>query len=465
MISITSATFSILSSSAVIYFVLRSRTKLSKMYHRIIFFLSFFDVLGSLMIALSTLPMPKDVMYPFDGIKLGNVSSCQCQAFILFSTILLSIWTNASLNVYYLCTIRYKMKEESFKKIAQPLLLLFGIILTFPPLMVLQQLDLLNPSPFNTVCSFGVYPGDCTFRDEVPCLRGNENKAYDSFARLFFLLSMASSFGVIIISMALIVSSVHGEESTGDLPIRTSNDSISEAVCQVDSGLEAPHEPQRDLDGGSLHHVAKSRRVIFHQAIMYICAFFITWIFTVLTFAWEENWALQILKCIFTPLQGFFNALIFFSHKICHIRRSHGHIPFTEALYIVLTAPSEVPEVLLSRIDLVRQNDDNRADIASAISPYSGDAISLQTPSPSIDLSKALSSAGVSYGSKDESFVPMRGYYNVTLDPVEAAARLEGKKIVFFGDDESMEVIKEDEECSMASNMDSNVSYPSTRCS
>ena len=131
----------------------------------------------------------------------------------------------------------------------------------------------------------------------------------------------------------------------------------------------------------------------------------------------------------------------------------------------MLTAPSEVPEVLLSRIDLVRQNDDNRADIASAISPYSGDAISLQTPSPSIDLSKALSSAGVSYGSKDESFVPMRGYYNVTLDPVEAAARLEGKKIVVFGDDESMEVINEDEECSMASNMDSNVSYPSTRCS
>ena len=445
VIPATSAAVSVVASLSVIYFVaLASRAKLSTTYHRIIFFLSFADTVSSLASSLTTIPMPKDVMYPFEGRKLGSFETCEWQAFVYFLGSQFSVCANVTLNVYYLCTIRYKMREDRFRKIAEPCLLMFTFIFTLPFPLVLLHFDFLNPSPYESFCSFGGYPKECTYRDDVPCLRGDPTSPYIHFIRFFFLFGIILVFSFIILSMTLIVMSLREEES------EASEDGNYDSSNQNEDGDSAESISEEKVQWTLDHSI--NRRVVLRQAIMYICAFLLTWIFTIFTYIWEEEWIFQILKCALQPLQGFFNALIFFSHKICNIRRSHRHIPFTEALYIVLTAPSEVPEVLLSRVEMVdsQSNCHNENSVPSAMSPYSGDAISLQTPSPSVDLSKALSSAGVSYGSETSEPGPSgRKYYDIILvPPVEAAAaRLEPKtdNIYDFFDDKSLEVIDEED--------------------
>jgi hypothetical protein len=78
---------SVLASSTVIYLIFKSQTKLRTIYHRIMLGMSTADVLGSLAMGLSTLPMPRcpyeelNIQYDWAGMRLGNVYTCNAQAF------------------------------------------------------------------------------------------------------------------------------------------------------------------------------------------------------------------------------------------------------------------------------------------------------------------------------------------------------------------------------------------------
>jgi len=98
-------------------------------------------------------------------------------------------------------------------------------------------------------------------------------------------------------------------------------------------------------------------RVVLCQALMYIAAFFLTWIFTVISFGpAQNNWTIQILKVTFQPLQGFFNALIFIYHKVYNLRCTNQSLSILQSLFIVIFYPSEVPDLLMSRMELVDEN-------------------------------------------------------------------------------------------------------------
>lgn len=75
-------TLSFLSSSFIMITIYRS--KQNTVYHRILFFLSFWDALVSFCIALTTLPMPKHVIYDYKGPSYGNHGTCSLQAFLIF---------------------------------------------------------------------------------------------------------------------------------------------------------------------------------------------------------------------------------------------------------------------------------------------------------------------------------------------------------------------------------------------
>lgn len=58
------------------------------------------------------------------------------------------------------------------------------------------------------------------------------------------------------------------------------------------------------------------------------------------------------LKLVFTPLQGFFNLLIFVAHKVYNYRRVHPSTKRRTILFMLFFAPTEEP-VLISRLSLV----------------------------------------------------------------------------------------------------------------
>ena len=73
---------SFLSSALIIFIIIRTVTTSThkwSAYYRIIFGLSIADCFTSLATALTTIPMPKDVIYPFEMPSYGNILTCEVQ--------------------------------------------------------------------------------------------------------------------------------------------------------------------------------------------------------------------------------------------------------------------------------------------------------------------------------------------------------------------------------------------------
>ena len=73
---------SFLSSALIIFIIIRTVTTSThtwSAYYRIIFGLSIADCFTSLATALTTIPMPKDNIYPFEMPSYGNILTCEIQ--------------------------------------------------------------------------------------------------------------------------------------------------------------------------------------------------------------------------------------------------------------------------------------------------------------------------------------------------------------------------------------------------
>ncbi len=164
--TVTSSTFSAASSLLIISIILRSPSKLSSSYQRIMFSLCSWDTISSIAIALSTLPMSKDVLdvYEFVGVVLGNAGTCTAQAFAITAGQTFAIASNVTLSVYYVSTIRYKMTDQTVKKKLLPFMLGFSCLIGLPICLAPLVMGLYNPRPFEPYCYIGSYPFECNDR-------------------------------------------------------------------------------------------------------------------------------------------------------------------------------------------------------------------------------------------------------------------------------------------------------------
>jgi len=76
------------------------------------------DVLSSLAIALTTIPMPSDVhqTYPYTGKALGNMGTCVAQGFAIMFCAGMAMSSNCILSVYYVLTMRRRVAPVTFKR-------------------------------------------------------------------------------------------------------------------------------------------------------------------------------------------------------------------------------------------------------------------------------------------------------------------------------------------------------------
>ena len=98
-------TLSAISSLTIIYLIVRSNNRLSTIYHRILFFMSVSDVISSIGMALTTIPMPtempqeKELGFYWPGNRYGNEGTCSAQGFAImvagFATLALNTKHNA----------------------------------------------------------------------------------------------------------------------------------------------------------------------------------------------------------------------------------------------------------------------------------------------------------------------------------------------------------------------------------
>jgi len=102
------AMLSIFGSFFILYDTIRTPVKRKKLLNQMLATLSFFDIVGSIAYAFTTLPIPEEnYLY---GSK-GNDKTCMAQGFFIqIGTI--ACFMNVSISVYYLLTIDYGWKNE-----------------------------------------------------------------------------------------------------------------------------------------------------------------------------------------------------------------------------------------------------------------------------------------------------------------------------------------------------------------
>eukprot|EP00979_Chaetoceros_neogracilis_P002831 scaffold466_cov247-Chaetoceros_neogracile.AAC.20 len=319
---------SFLSSMIIISIVLRSMSGIKTTYHRIILGLSSADCLTSLMIALTTIPMPKDVIYPFEIPSYGNIATCEAQGLIYMMGNGLGLCMNGILNIYYLCTLRYNMPEKTFRCYLEIPLFIVSLVtsITLPSTTLLNQ-ELLNPSPSYPFCVPKTYPLGCTKADNPEC-RGGGGRGV--FAPLFYS-TITLGFLTLMITMSLIVHS----------------------FCRNARSLRKAlkDKPSQEIDAKyqALQYAQETSGIITRQALMYIAAFLITWVFGFVHFVLRDSGndnkeLLSVLRMIFQPLQGFFNLAIFTYHKVCMCLRSDEDLTVGEAFGIVFLYPNEMED-------------------------------------------------------------------------------------------------------------------------
>jgi len=357
---------STVSSSLIIYVILKSEKKLSTIYHRIMFGMSCADIIYSFAIALTTLPMPKSVspevnsLYsmPYDdwvGSKLGNIQTCEAQGFFLVFGITTMFSYNSMLCLYYACTIAYQMEERNIRKYIEPVLHLFpltiGCFMAIPPLVR----DLYNPSIWEPWCSPTPLCDNRPNTDSVvaPCIRGNRTD-YQTVDTIM-IVALAILFFIIITSLASV--SLRVIMRSRELQFI---ESLHQKLGAIHLSAVADLPPRRESPVERVRKNHENTKIVLWQALIYILVFVLTLIFpaiqTLGLTRQGSSWP-QYLELIFMPLQGFFNLVIFLWHKVLNYRRSHPDVSIFTALRLFFTGKAQKEPVLISRISLLEYDE------------------------------------------------------------------------------------------------------------
>lgn len=299
-------------------------------YHRTMLCLCISDMITSLSIALSTIPMPKDVhdVYSFDAKSYGSAATCEMQAFSYVMGSQLSFCASCFLTLYYLLTIRYQISRRIMTKYIEPCGLLVSLSLSvLYPIDKLRK-QMFNPLPFISWCAEGDYPFGCTTDESVDCIRGQESTS----PQFLFLLLVIAGAAFQIISFALITNTVYKREKYGH------------NFADPATGNRATEEIRAS------HTNYNETKAIATQCFMYSFAFIFTHFFLLQISArsGSRSTALQVMPLISRPIQGLLNAIIFIYDKVYILRvAADWSITFSEALAIIIKNPASIPGVVI----------------------------------------------------------------------------------------------------------------------
>lgn len=378
-----SAVISGLSSLLVIFVILRSRTKLSSTYHRILLCLSISDFVGSFAIALVTLPMPKPGSdryidsYNFEGKRIGNYTTCSAQSFLIYTSAFTSFVYHISLWVFYSCKIHYRMQTVTIVNYVEPFLHVFsiGIPMIFGLIVLLKGFFNVNTTrPF---CSITIYPSLCTekpYDEIVECINGTKEDT-PLFSLLHKLLAICIGLGFVItfVLMILLVRTIFYEEKR------------FREVVEVYERMRAnctntTSDNRAQASKSKLQH--EQTKILTKECLSHLLFWFLTWISVILFLCGiQDRWVI-VSNLMLTPLQGFWSFVVFCDGKIQIIRRCHHDSTYLKAFRLIFTS-SDYPDVLFSNMTIIKRDENNSAqeydDSISGISIESIPKVSSQS--------------------------------------------------------------------------------------
>lgn len=335
---------SIIASSVLIWIIRRSHVGLSTTYHRLLLGMCIADILFSLSLAHFNIMAPSDDDY-FVWNARGNLATCSAQGFAAYAGALCGLMYNCSLNLYYLAVVKYQKSDGYIRRKVEPFLHGAPVVIALASTATLLAKKNANDDG-GGVCFDPVYePPHCIgYEDgqiregfEIPCGRGRDGALI--FRYLAFFLTLFGTPIFVGISLGIIYRSVLQQErkmsrygaSTFNHQNQNSNNDAGDS--QASSSLSS-RLPRLSMftrlrgQSSSETHERKSRTVMY-RAVGYSIAYLLTWSFIIVRVSLNLagiEWpiALWYLTCIFNPLQGLYNLLIFLHPKVLSAKRSRS---------------------------------------------------------------------------------------------------------------------------------------------
>lgn len=306
---------------------------------RLLIGISLCDMIQSACHICSTWAIPKNTMYSFIKYNYGTQKTCTIQGFsVIYGGLSVPIY-NASLCIFYLICVKFH--HISDRKIAtriEPFMHLIAIVL---PLLICSFCmldDVYNPGW--TSCHLVTYPRSCNFEQyNIECIRGEKATKY----QLWCTAIVVTCFLIMSISLSILYSEVKKQErrirrwSFQTMRKEQNNDNIHQQQQQQQkshlsllSHISAKPKSSTATRKTTTTTIAKRRRRktstkrVFQKALYYVIPFLLVWTPTFLSIRLSRvknanpTWSfiVVLLVGIFAPLQGFFNAFVFFDMRI-----------------------------------------------------------------------------------------------------------------------------------------------------
>lgn len=274
------AILSMCGSFSIIVSILRSkRNQTSKLYHHLMLGMSTLDLVSSIGYALSTLMLPEAFGYP--GAR-GSVTTCRVQGFLL-QLGLGSIFYNLALSIHFALSVNRRISNR--RAMYSPLWI------HIPALTVAFGLA------FGAIPFYGVGLYYCYV---VPPLR---SKSWVPLIVFFMAPVSICMLGATIATINLWCK-VHSMENATAWTRRWS-----------------PSNPQRNQEGDTLSST------VFWTSFWYLLGFWATFPFIFLMYSVRpapDTYWMFLVASILSPLQGFWNAIVFYYRRrmVKHRRRS-----------------------------------------------------------------------------------------------------------------------------------------------
>mmetsp|Transcript_11751 Transcript_11751/g.17836 ORF Transcript_11751/g.17836 Transcript_11751/m.17836 type:complete len:537 (+) Transcript_11751:103-1713(+) len=363
-------------SFLIIYLVLKSSTRLSSIYHRIMFGMSICQIITSFPRALTTLPMPAPGDYWTDiiniqGTRLGNTFTCTLQGFFIrFGDISAGSYFLVGLTFYYTCAIGFEMNIETLAKFVEPLIHSFCILWGLHSSLITLFVGGYNvgfDSYDSLTCTVAPKPWFCDSQNStVPCVRGAVGKGKQLFTnqKEVFLTDLQLAV-FIILCLLIICCRVYKKDREMAALLRRDwaidDDHLRQrsraSIVQLRSGvyrlwngetMSLKEIQQRMKDQ------YKDTKVIVSQAALYFSV-------QIFILACEMNYGFSersshalVVEGVIWSMQGFDLLFIFIFHQVFNQRRHHPDISISDAIIVMFQGKSGNEVFILSNIYTVR---------------------------------------------------------------------------------------------------------------
>jgi len=348
-----SAIVSTISSSTLIWMIVRSPQRLTTTQHRILFGMAIGDILFSLSAATFRAMVPSDMDYLVWNAQ-GNQTTCNVMGFMSGVSVVMSLLYSCSLNIYSLAIVKYNKTDYYIRNKMEPFLHGVPIASALTGGFAMLATQGYN-SEFGGGCLAPVYdPPHCIGIEDgqvregfkIPCGRGRDGPSAIIFHGVFFLLFFGSplTIGETLWMMYRHVSrqerrmGSYGMGALNHNAPQENNDDLSAASVDGSNGINrrmssivtsVKSTVGRLSSRSSANQNNRNSRFVMIRARAYSTAFLLTWLWYIVIIVLQlagvpRPLVLLYLSNIFSPLQGFWNFMIFMYPKVMKAKRSHG---------------------------------------------------------------------------------------------------------------------------------------------